>query len=203
VFQEALTYYLLLAMSAWIPTARHTYEKPAATEARYADLAEDIAFVTLESDPLFEGDGAVEKTGLLLASIASFESEYDGRTGSGLSVIPGDNDHGRAVGYFQTHVYEPWAGGLTRAQLALSPRDQARVALRMMRTSFFVCRGQGVDNALAWYAEGGNTCGKTDGGRAKSRHRVQRALAWYKEHGEATEGYEDYEDLGEDFHEAR
>jgi hypothetical protein len=179
---QALVTYLFAAMVAFVPLSQHAYyEKTADTEARYAAIAADVAELALDETeaPVFKGELGRVKTALLMTSIASYESHFDARTDRGISVRAGDNDNGKAVGLWQTHLYPPLLPeGWTRAELAADRKKAARYALRMVRESFRICSRHPVAELLGWYAVGGNGCSSS----AKAESRVQRAMRWLEGH---------------------
>lgn len=177
MYETILAAWLFSAMTAWVPIARTGTETAEQATKRYEVLAHSIATHALMSDPLFDGDGGHERTALLEASIASFESSFDSRIAVGLSVIPGDNDGGKAVGYFQLHPnrgYFPYS----RAELAASVDRQVEAASIMIHESWRVCEKQPIPFKLGWYASGGNGCARSTKGEA----RVKRAEKWWAEH---------------------
>jgi len=137
-------------------------QPPAVTPWRdtYADTAEAIAEVVEHEEPLFEDDADRVKTASLLVAVAFTEGRFDPHA---------VGDHGRAHGAWQVHASE-------YAPEAASPAFlddvglQARVALRMLRTSLKACRARDADARLSWYTSG--TCDR--GGNA-SRYRMSLA----------------------------
>jgi hypothetical protein len=102
---KALTSYLLAAMTAWMPMKNHARsETPEVTEARYQQIAEDIAQVALDPDetPLFLGEDGRVKTALLLLSVALHESGFRGDVDAG-KCKPYECDHGKAFSMWQLH----------------------------------------------------------------------------------------------------
>jgi len=117
-------------------------ETPAAREARYSEIATDIAAVVYAPDAvvLYAGPRARAHTAALLVAVAVLESGlaadvdrgpcYRGRDGRGPRC-----DRGRAFGLWQVH---------DRAVQG-DRRAAARAALRLMRGSFGVAVGMGRD----------------------------------------------------------
>jgi len=117
-------------------------ETPAAREARYSEIAADVAAVVYAPDAvvLYAGPRARARTAALLVAVAVLESGlaadvdrgpcYRGRDGRGPRC-----DRGRAFGLWQVH--DPSVQGDRRAA--------ARAALRLMRGSFGVAAGMGRD----------------------------------------------------------
>lgn len=133
----------------------------------YQETAVAIAEAANE-DNLFpqKQDGAY-RTASLLVAIAWFESRFN-------PTAIGDN--GTAFGLFQIHADA--SPGIMANELLL-PRDAARVALRLVRTSFRVCRGEPAADRLSWYARGGNGC--SDKGHKHSENRMHLADRILKE----------------------
>jgi hypothetical protein len=78
---KALASYLLAAMTSWMPMKNHLQsEAPDVTEARYEQIAADVAQIATDSDeePLFQGEDGRVKTALLLLSVAFYESNFRG-----------------------------------------------------------------------------------------------------------------------------
>lgn len=162
-----LALYLLDAMTAWIPKTKHSYyEKVSATEDRYIDLAFAIAKVALDpnQEPLFdENDGRI-KTALLLASIASYESQFNERVTN--CYQPGD--HGLAWGPFQTHS--------NRKKTCSSFENATIIALGMARQSIKACKNFPILDRLSAYTNGHCV------NNFASQQRMSRGLKWYAAH---------------------
>lgn len=171
--------WLFSAMVYWVPPEHHDfYSKRAATEERYMSLAAAMVDAVTEDGPVFAGEDGIAKSVLVLGSLASFESAYNGKTGEGVSLVPGDNDNGAAIGYWQFHNDPQWTRGWTRKEMLEDPAKQARVALAMVRESFRVCADKQLHYKLGWYANGGPTCGPSNASVA----RMTRALRWWQAH---------------------
>jgi hypothetical protein len=102
---KALSSYLLAAMTAWMPMKNHARsEAPEVTEARYQQIAEDVALIALDPDeaPLFQGEDGRVKTALLLLSVALHESGFRGDVDAG-RCKPYECDHGKAFSMWQLH----------------------------------------------------------------------------------------------------
>lgn len=166
-----LAMYLTSAMTFWCPVGDHAFREGAAiTEARYADIASTIADVATDHEqaPVFEGADGRERTAILLASIASFESgcfrddvHFCARTGSG--------DGGHAWGIYQSH--------LSRARVCWSLRSATVVALEQVRESFAACSSEPWRYRLSLYASG--SCAA---GHREAENRSKRAAMWWTEH---------------------
>jgi len=176
-----LAAWVLSAMLAWVPPSTHDwYTVRGLTEASYQSIADDIATAALDPEvtPLFAGPSGRAKTALLLAAVASYESSFNATIARGGSVRKGDNDNGRAVGLWQTHVYGATEEGWTRADLASDRQKQITIALRRMHSSFRACANTPVTARLSQYAKGGAGCAPV----RESEVRVGRALAWWSTH---------------------
>src|SRR5580692_4684109 len=166
-----LVSWCLTIMTFLVPRAPWTDSFPRGAEA----------FVTAaERDPLFKGPHGVERTIDYELSVAWFESKYDPSA---------KGDRGASLGLFQVttgtakpyqgqahatralwgDTFDPWA---PVAEELLEPEAAAPIAIRLMRVSFWICRGRPKDEALGWYAAGGLGCR----GVRESRHRVNKAL---------------------------
>ncbi len=170
--QHALAAYFFGAMHSMYPESNHHfYEPQAVTEARYHQFAEDIAQVVLDPrvKPLFKGEYGQIKTGLLLISLAYFETSYRQdffdctRTG----------DHGLSFGPFQTQRYpDTTCQGTVQA---------AWVAIDMIHESFEICHGlPDIQYRLAEYTDGNGWNTK----RAKDRsfYRMNKAMYYFYAH---------------------
>lgn len=166
-----LALYLVSAMSFWCPREDHLFrEASAITEARYDDIASTIADVATDREqaPVFEGPDGRERTAILLASIAGFESgcfrddvHFCARTGSG--------DGGHAWGLYQSH--------LSRARVCWSLRSATVVALEQVRESFAACSNERPAWRLSVYASG--SCAA---GHREAENRYKRAATWWRGH---------------------
>ena len=153
--------------------------------ARVSALASTINDVANDPNeaPIFSGAMARERTALLLASIASYESNFradvvDGRT---------RGDKGRSVCMMQVRFPDRhhrivltasgyrWSfdEGLSADDLAADPRACVRVAIRMARQSFAACR------SLAAYTRG--KCGEDRAAAVREFRATQGLAAWKKE----------------------
>ena len=164
-----LTAYLLSAMIAWSPLSHHLYAEGApVTEARYLQIASDVADAVYDEEPLFAGELGRERTAVYLLAVASYESggfraDVQWCTGKGVG------DSGHAFGLFQSH-----AG---RDAVCGSIRDAVHVAVLQMRESMRACHDLPAAERLSGYA-----AGDCEHGRAASRRRVTRATRYWAEH---------------------
>ena len=85
---ELVTTWLVGAMIAWVPPLHD------ADRVRYESIARDMVAVAYDDQeaPLFAGADGRAKTALLMASIASFESQYRADVDDGRVT----GDHGRS-----------------------------------------------------------------------------------------------------------
>jgi len=139
--------YFLTAAQTFYPESNHLYmEKPAITEARYQEFADQVASFVLDSrvKPLFAGEGGYLKTGLLLMSIARFESSYR----NDVMTCSKIGDQGVSFGPFQTSR-DP-------DTVCQSFFQASWVAVEMIRESFQVCKMLPMEDRLAEYTDGNN-----------------------------------------------
>lgn len=166
-----LAIYLLGAAKAFYPVSNHNYhEMSSITEARYERFSEDIAELVLDpsTEPLFAGvDGRV-KTGLLLVSLASFESRFIGDVMSCKKL----GDNGLAAGPFQSHQ--------NKTKVCSSYKGAALVAISMVRNSFHVCHNLTLDKQLSAYTDGNEW--NTDEAFHRSEDRMDTAIRYYTGH---------------------
>lgn len=152
-------------MTYWVDPAKHTYEPVRQTEQRYSELAATIAAVVLDTnhEPMFEGEYGRVKEALLLASIASYESNFE-RDMMNCKIT---GDSGIAFGPWQTHT--------KKNETCNNIISAATHALRMARTSLDWCKGQRLPDRLSGYTDG--KCRTSQA----SRNRMNRALNYFKE----------------------
>jgi hypothetical protein len=166
-----LVIYLATAMSAWVPMANHSYyEKLEMTQVRYSEIATTIAAAVLDGNqvPIFNDEDDLTnrvKTGLLLASIAAYESSFKKEVDS----CAEGGDHGLAWGIWQTHA--------NKTKVCADRSVAVRVALGMIETSFNNCKNRNISDRLSIYTDG--ICHTN---WKRSRNRVERALSWHKKH---------------------
>lgn len=161
---EILTNYILAAMISWVPLNQHNHlEEEEVTSQRYHDIAETIAEVSLDPtlEPLFEGEDGRVKTALLLASVASSESNFQ----NDVDTCHRGGDLGLAWGLWQTHAPKI---------LVCSDRKVAvKIALEMMRYSFQHCHHLALDDRMSIYTDG--KCHKN---WRRSKFKVNRAISY-------------------------
>lgn len=164
-----LVSYLVAFFVATVPVGMHAYrEAPDITLERYESVAEDIAEVSLDPEeaPLFHGAHARERTALVLASIASFESSLRADVDDCSTL----GDGGRSRTIFQIQRGTPLV-------ICEDRRAAAHVALSMVRESLAACAGSPADERLALY-----TSGSCERGRRQAQWRWARAVAFYRSH---------------------
>jgi hypothetical protein len=178
---NALIAYLLAAMVTWSPPGDHDYYEPREeTLERYAAIARDVAEVALDPGeaPLFGGPQGRMQTGLLLASVAFYESggyRRDVDLGIGKKAR---GDSGRSWCLMQINLgdgttVERWSG----RDLVLDRQKCLRVGLRRMRESFDMCKGEAFIDRLSGY-----TTGRCTADDDYSHRRMKRALQWWSQH---------------------
>ena len=170
----ALATYLVVAMTAWVPPAQHVEGRDKALE-RYESIAKDIATVAMDeaNDPLFAGGDGRQKTALLMASIASFESYYRADVDSGKAR----GDNGKSWCLMQIQVgtgktAEGWSG----EELIASRNKCLTAGLNKLRVSMAFCRALPLRFRLAGYTHG--KCIEDP----KSETRMGRATRWLSDH---------------------
>jgi hypothetical protein len=184
---KGLAYALWLALCSWAPPGDQTRawrEPEAAAAGRYFDVAESIARVVLDPAepplPLADDDDeARARTGLLLASVASFESAMAERVIDCRKLGPGGS-----AGPFQSHR--------ARERVCRSVLDAGYVALDMLRESFRICARWPLLDRMSLYTDG--VC-RTE---PRSRVRIGRAQTWWRAHSVAEserlrEGWQDWD----------
>ena len=168
---HVLSTYLLGAAHSFYPVSNHHFhEKTEITEIRYAQFAEDMAEFVMDPnvEPLFGGiDGRIQ-TGLLLVSLASFESMFIEE----VMTCKRLGDQGHAYGPFQSHI--------RKTEACAGNKQAAQVALDMIRNSFHVCHGLKQIDRLAVYTDGNNWDDKAIWKR--SEQRMNRAMDFFSEH---------------------
>lgn len=159
-----LLFILLFAVhtvsASWVKSAMVTLVPRAPWAASYDEVAKAIADESNEH-PVFSGDDGSRKTAALLVAIAYYESRFR---------PDAVGDHGRSLGLFQI---QPATVSSESPFSLTTPREAARVALKLVRTSFHVCRSEALEEQLGWYAAGGNEC--KEAGRKKSVWRFHLA----------------------------
>jgi hypothetical protein len=178
---NALIAYLLAAIVTWSPPSDHDYyELREETLDRYASIARDIATVALDpaEAPLFGGPQGRAQTGLLLASVAFYESggfRRDVDLGLGNRAR---GDSGRSWCLMQINIgdgttIERWTGH----NLVEDRQKCFRAGLRKLRQSFAMCQNQSFADRLSGYTKG--RCTDDDD---FSHRRLNRALDWWSSH---------------------
>jgi hypothetical protein len=169
-----LTTYLLQAMAAWVPAATQP-EGAEKALVRYEAIAKDIAALTLDEaqNPLFAGNDGREKTALLVASIASFESFYRADVDEGRAR----GDKGASYCLMQVRVGEgKTPEGWTGADLIASRSKCLMAGLNRIRESFSMCKALPQAFRLAGYTAG--HCVQ----EPKAEARMNRATRWLSAH---------------------
>lgn len=158
------------AMTIFYPIQNHAYHETATiTTTRYESIAEDIA-VGSERQPVFsEAEGGAAKTGILLASLARWESQgYDAKVDQ--CITAGDN--GMSWSIFQLmSLFSP------KQEVCADRKKAVEWALKHIKNSFRLCSYLPLQDRLSVYA--GGTC---NNGRPQSRIRVLPAINFYNAH---------------------
>lgn len=169
--------YLLAAMLAWTSGSNRADRN----EARYLEIATDIASVATSEPALFRDDASRTKSALVLLSIAFWESGFSAKVDRGELL----GDRGLAVSLWQIHD----EGGLvmlpsgyahardvpgatdivTAARLKADRRLAARMALHI---------------ALGSLKRSGGLCGYSGepGPCPRAKLRLEHAIQWYRSH---------------------
>jgi hypothetical protein len=166
----------LMVLAVPTPTPDH--------RATFDTTAEAIAKAS-NASPLFEGDYGAEKTAALLVALGEFESglrpaaEGDcekTKTKTDGTCAPGG--HATSFCLLQINQSNLKSLGVTREELLENVETCVSTGLRMLRTSFQICRKLPLEDRLRWYASGQDACPGDDNADAarKSRHRVRRAM---------------------------
>lgn len=160
-----------MTLSAWCLSLLLLLATREHVEARATpELAAAIVSAAEGADPLFADDAARYRTVALLVAVAWTEGRLDPHA---------VGDHGAARGAWQIHASE-YAPEAASPAFLDDVTLQARVALRMLRTSLAACKARDVDDRLAWYASG--SCSR---GGGASRYRMHLAKRLVAEHGPA------------------
>jgi len=170
---EALAAWVLTAMIAWNPPSAHREGERAATE-RYTSIAHDVAAVALDAEEpaLFEGPQGRPQTALLMASVASMESNFREDVDTG--KVKGDHGKSWCILQIQVHgkTVEQWTGD----DLVQDRKRCLRAGLHRMRDSFVACKQLPLIERLSAYTTG--TCKN----EPKAEFRIRRALGYWKAH---------------------
>jgi hypothetical protein len=170
-----LATYIFSAMISWVPLSNHIFtgESVENITARYELIAETVEKTALDPnrEPLIVGEDGRIKTALLLASIASFESQY----GRDVVSCKRVGDNGVAYGPWQTHIYNKNEAKKDCTDLNV----MISLAYDMIRSSFDHCQGVVLADKLTIYTSGGRCTHER--GQA-SRYRVNRAMYYYSQH---------------------
>jgi len=181
---KALVAYLLPAMFSWVPVSNHAYyEKEDVTKARYESIATDIAGVALVEKPLYVGDLGQVKTALLMASIASFESNFTAQVDDGrrrgdhgtafciMQVRPGWGIFLNDSGYdFAVHRPKDWRDA--NQDIIFKGEDLLKDRQKCLTVAVHMLRQDGISG----YTGEGNTAGRV------STSRLNRAKSWLANH---------------------
>jgi hypothetical protein len=132
---------------------RATFDKTAAAIARASDAS-----------PLFGGDHGGERTAALVVSVAWFEGRLNPRAEGDRTCKRYDGERcierGEPTSFCTMQIAESNfpALGVTREIVQGSIDSCIDAGLRMMKSSFSVCRAKPLEHRLDWYATGGEGC---------------------------------------------
>jgi hypothetical protein len=161
--------YLYAAMVFWAPLEHHLYYEAAAiTDARYRQIAADVAGQVQDPEerPLFDGPNGRAQTATYVMSIFSLESgEF--RADVQFCTKSGDGGHSWGLGQSQ-------AG---KDAVCLGVRAAVHEALIQIRESRAACADLIPEHRLALYASG--SCSR---GHRESANRVNRAMKYWASH---------------------
>jgi hypothetical protein len=161
-----VTSWLVGAMLSWVPPLHDT------DRSRYEAIAHDLASVAFDQneEPAFVGPAGRAKTALLMASIASFESQFRADVDDGRTI----GDHGHSYCLMQVQVIGKTAEGWTGHDLVTDRKKCFRAALKRIRISFDWCRSHALEDRLSGY-----TTGLCRDREHLSRDRFYRARAYW------------------------
>jgi hypothetical protein len=168
-----LATYVLAAMLAW--SRPHAQPKNADDAAWLGSIAQDIADVSLEGEPLFKDDASHARTALLLASVARYESSFASWVDAGLCNDKAWRDSNPDIHRGATcdggHAFSLWQihAGAAGPALIGDRRAAIREAITRLRVSLDAGRG------LCWYTGETGDC-------PKAELRLRTALVWEKGH---------------------
>lgn len=169
---DAMASWLLGAMVAWSPPEGHIKEGADAARARYDSIAHDLAAVVMDpaEAPLFEGETGRAQTALLLASVASSESDFRKDVDTG--KLRGDS--GRSWCVLQIQVFGKTPQQWTGQDLIEDRKRCFRAGLSVLRESFKKCHGMPIEYRMSAYTSG--SCWE----EPLSKYRTRRALSFWK-----------------------
>ena len=152
-------------------------------------VAEHIAKESTAS-PVFTGEHGAEQTAALLVALFHFESGNDPKAVGDCSpkettkfgtCMPGARGHSFGLGQINDSNFKGL--GIKSSEDFLGDVGlQVRTSLRMMKSSFAICRTRPLEERAAWYVEGSDGCPTSDRAAKLSRHRIGRGIALYKAH---------------------
>lgn len=186
--------YVFNAMKEWVPPISQCYWDPDKT--KYQKCIDDVeehhslvaqTIVDVVTDPSvtlpIAGNNNKVKSALLMASIAKDESHYSKKVDE--CVVKGD--HGASIGLWQTLVLD-WP---TRSAICKDRNFALRYAIKVVNTSFDICKGHPFQDKLTTYACG--FCSEPTAseekkhkawtfGQQDSRRKTNRAIDYLKVH---------------------
>lgn len=163
---DKLITYLYAAMLYWSPISNHNYKEVAAiTQARYMQIAHDVADKAFIEAPFVDGEYSRERSALVILSIASFES---GGFRGDVQFCQKFGAQGEA-GIFQSKK--------PKSIICNSLWDSIHIAYEQVRESIDACQTLPVEQRLSVYASGDCVHGK-----GASRRRWERAVKYWSTH---------------------
>lgn len=164
-------------LSRWILDSMISAQPAAPWRDTYPQTAEIFAKVATDS-PLFSGEDGPRKTAAWFVSTAWFEGRFDPKAkgDGGCRRMGADNkclEKGPPQSFCMFQIGKSNFEYLKTSEEEIlgSTEVCTRMAVKMMKISFGVCKGRPMDEWLGHYASGGDTCK----GLTESRHRVNKA----------------------------
>ncbi len=165
-----LAAYLYAAMIVWSPISVHDFTRVprATTEARYHQIANDLAEVALEPEqtPLIAGETGRAQTALLALAWARYES---GGFRADVDQAGPSGDGGKAFCLMQV-----------QGKYALEVKDRKscfRAGFHAFRDSWDMCKTGSVSDRLTGY-----TVGRCTPDEREARLRTRLAFKWWSSH---------------------
>lgn len=172
--QAAWVASILVAVEGADAPHKGTFEKTSA----------EIAAEAFRS-PLFDGEEGGTKTAAILVAVYRFESHNDPSAAGDCAkstkfgtCAPGSTPHSFGLGQVNESNFK-WLGIPSAEAYLADVGLQVRTSLRMMHSSFKICRTRPVEDRLAWYAAGRDGCPTADDPVKKSRARMRLGQALY------------------------
>jgi len=158
---------------SWALTAAINLAAPGSPPS--LDRVADGVVTAAEENPAFAGEDGVAQTVAVLLAIAWRESGFKvAAAGDCPGLAPGSREctadkRAQSLGLFQIGRGNAGWLGVSVADLTGEPVVQARIALRMVRTSFKICATRPLEERLGWFHHGHEGCSDSSAGRARMR----------------------------------